>query len=45
MSRKTILYLSLLILALLVLAVGSWLAKGVTAIAHQTRHPLRPRVA
>jgi hypothetical protein len=45
MSYKTIFYLSLLILALLVLAAGSWLAKGVKAIADQTRQsPLQPRV-
>jgi hypothetical protein len=45
-SRKTIFYISLLVLALLVLAAGGWLAKGVKAIAGKTRQPpVRPRFA
>jgi hypothetical protein len=46
MSPRTVFYLSLLVLAALLLAVGGWLAKGVKAIAGQTREaPLRPRYA
>jgi hypothetical protein len=46
MKTKTILYLSLLCLALLLLALGGWIAKGVTGLADQTkRSPLRPRHA
>jgi hypothetical protein len=45
MNAKTILYLSLLCLAILLLAVGGWIAKGVKALVDQTREaPLRPRL-
>jgi hypothetical protein len=46
MKAKTILYLSLLCLALLLLALGGWIAKGVQGLAAQTKHaPMRPRHA
>jgi type III secretory pathway component EscS len=45
-SSKTIAYISLLVVALLLLATGGWLVNGVKAFARQTRHPqLRPRYA
>jgi hypothetical protein len=46
MKAKTILYLSLLCLALLLLALGGWIADGVKGLRDQTKHaPLRPRHA
>ena len=42
MRLGTILYLSLLVLALLIRTVGGWLAQGMEAIADQTR-PASPR--
>jgi hypothetical protein len=46
MKAKTILYISLLCLALLLLALGGWIAKGVQRLVHQTRRPpLRTRYA
>ena len=45
MNAKTIFYLSILCLALVTLALGGWLTKGVKAFVDQTRAPLRPRVA
>jgi hypothetical protein len=45
MNPKTILYLSILGLAIVALALGGWLAKGVKAFVGQTREvPLRPRL-
>ena len=45
MNPKTILYLSILGLAILALALGGWLTKGVKAFVDQTREvPLRPRL-
>jgi hypothetical protein len=45
MNLKTILYLSILGLALVSLALGGWLTKGVKALVDQTREaPLRPRL-
>jgi hypothetical protein len=44
MNPKTILYLSILGLALVTLAVGGWLTKGVKAFVDQTRTPPRPRL-
>ena len=43
MSAKTIIYLSILSLALVSLAVGGWVVKGVKAFARQTREP-EPRL-
>jgi hypothetical protein len=44
MNPKTILYLSILGLAIVTLALGGWLTKGVKAFVDQTRQaPLRPR--
>ena len=46
MTYKTIIYLSILGLGLLVLAVGGWVVKGVKAFAGQMRQPsVRPRYA
>jgi len=46
MTHKTILYLSILGLVVLVLAVGGWLVKGAKAFAAQTRpRAVRPRYA
>jgi hypothetical protein len=45
MNAKTILYLSILGVALVTLALGGWLTKGVKAFVDQTRvAPLRPRL-
>jgi hypothetical protein len=45
MNPKTIFYLSILGLALVAMAVGGWLTKGVKALVDQTREaPLRPRL-
>jgi hypothetical protein len=46
MSPKTTLYISLFVLALLLLAVGGWVAKGVQAFGDRTElPPPRPRFA
>ena len=46
MKPKTILYLSVLTLALLVLALARWVADGVTSLGGQARRPsARPRYA
>jgi hypothetical protein len=46
MKPKTILYLSVLGLALLVLALAGWVADGVSSAAGQARRPsARPRYA
>jgi len=39
MKPKTILYLSLLALALLVLALARWVADGVSSVGGQVRRP------
>jgi hypothetical protein len=39
MKPKTILYLSLLALALLVLALARWVADGVSSVGGQARRP------
>jgi hypothetical protein len=45
MNPKTIIYLSILGLALVTLALGGWVARGLTAFVDQTRQsPLRPRL-
>ncbi|HZT14555.1 MAG TPA: hypothetical protein VFA19_01285 [Gaiellaceae bacterium] len=41
MSFKSILYLTVLVAALLLLAVGGWLAKGLKAFVGQTTQPGR----
>jgi hypothetical protein len=45
MNPKTILYLSILGVALVALAVGGWLTKGVRALVDKTRQtPPPPRL-
>jgi hypothetical protein len=45
MNPKTILYLSIIGVALVALALGGWLTKGVKAFVDQMRvAPLRPRI-
>jgi hypothetical protein len=46
MSPKTVTYVGLLFIALLVLALGGWLVKGAKALTGQTQESsLRPRLA
>ena len=46
MQYKTIVYLGFVVTALLVLAVGGWIVKGMKTLAGQRRQPsLRPRLA
>jgi len=46
MSPKTIVYLAVILIGLLVLALGGWLVKGAKALAGQKPKPsLRPRFA
>jgi hypothetical protein len=46
MKPKTIFYLSVLTLALLVLALARWVADGVSSVAGQARRPsAHPRYA
>jgi len=46
MSPKSVLYISILLIGVLVLAVGGWLVTGVKALVGQTKAPeRRPRYA
>jgi hypothetical protein len=46
MSPKTIFYISVIVLALLLLTVAGWIARGTQAFADETiQSPTRPRFA
>ena len=45
MSLKTVVYLAVLVAALLVLAIGGWVARGLRVFTGRTVQPrLRPRL-